>query len=1819
MTESAEIQSMMVSNEETLQHLIRSIELCKGRRFSLIMVRCNYHALRDAILDKLRDYYKKAIQEVRLAPSRQNLFKTIQKEVEEVKKLKNKTPDALMILELEEVEQLDELLIGINGNRDEFRDHFSFPLIFWLTDEVYKKLMDLAPDFHSWAAGPPIIFKLTSEPLTELLNNSINAIFTSIVETLTVSVIDSSVIPSKLKADRYEELESAKRDLQTQGQSLAIDLEANLRLAQGREYYLNSHSTQKVSPAVAQYKQSLQYWQKVGNKQREGILLFCISLCYQHKAQLKRARQERYCQVAKKYIEQCCDVFKQAKRDDLFAKFISKQGETLEKLKQWAELENLANESIDLHKNSPVHLAQDFGFLAAVAFSKKNWQDGKIQAQKALRELEQVPEKKQLGKGKYLYLLAKAQQYLENFEDALNKLKEAKSHQQSKNNTDLYINILTDLERLYKEQHQYLEALNIKQERRIFEGQCGLRAFIGAVSLEPQYKRTSAGTEELVISPAIEVSHRQQDVDKLINDRIRKSEYRLTIIHGQSGVGKSSLINAGLVPRLKKETKEGQDFLVLPLKVYNDWQKKIGKLLKEELEANERIDETQVLEKIETREKIVEQLKKNSEIHVTSILIFDQFEEFFFNCPEEDRQIFFEFLEDCRKIDFLYVILSLRQDHLHYLLEWERFKKTDEGLPWGRDILKLDNRYELNNFSSEDAKAIIKKLTEKSQINLETGLIEKLVEDISNNLGQVRPIELQIIGDQLQAKKIITLEKYEEFGDDPKNELVKRYLDEVVNDCGTENQEIAQLVLFLLTEENNTRPLKTRENLKSDLKHLKTRINVKVQDTDLNLKVDLVLDIFVKSGLVMLLSEVSTQRYQLVHDYLVGLIREEQQDIIKKLTEELDQIKQLSDQLQAANTDLKKEKEERDKVDGKLTIVQKELENKTGKLEDTQKKLTDTKRQISQLCWLSGGLAVIGTLTGIILTSNAHRDLREMRLEKNAGKLEINIKQVKEGKGKNDNFTELLKTSMKLSNQAKSLVNPKIPDFIKIPFVSTPLEKKAFDRLLMFNIQQMIELVQSTADTHLMHEGKIDRISFSPNGQKLATVSTDNILRLWNREGELLGESQKKEAIISDIQFTPDGKKIATVSEDKYIRFYELEEKKKNLKEIQEYKQFKNKISNLKFSFDGKKIIANHPEGYLTLWNLQDNDNTPHEIKVNESEISIVSMTFSEDGEKIAIGLDDGTIRVYYVKEGKLNPLDISKNAGEITSDFKDGKIDVPKIQKKKQDGSDSNKPHENLEFLNKYFVADLYFRNEGQELVFVLLEANNNQSKLIVSAWNFQHQELTKLYEKNLSVDALTLSPKEQTLAMALRNSRVITVDLLDENNSELEYNIPKGRILDLSFDESGKELAAASKNGIVSWWKFKENRTSTPEQYQHLILLAETEDNKNKKVSLQNVNLMHRSQQQNIASISPSVAQTNFTSPKKLFLDIQYSPNGDKIATASQDGTVTLWDIEWDINGQKLPKVQKLFDCKASNSGVYSIDFNRDGTILVAASIDGEVRLWDIKKETKGVCPEAFTNLKLKDKIWDVSFSPDGNTIAIASENQSVSLWDWEGNSFKTYLKHSAPVLSLDFSEDGKYLATGSADNYARLWEIEKSHEAISGIPHQAPVLSVSLRQKDGKYLLATGSGDSIARLWEWKSVEGMENEADKKAELITEFQGHQRDVRDVSFYTYQEEKQELYLATASEDKTIRLWTLEGYPMAEFNHHQTPVRSISLHPTKNWLASASIFSEDGTIGTASIRQIKSLDELLNEGCEYLKSYLTAYKKTMEKELPMCFKKTSN
>ncbi|MGL5083366.1 MAG: hypothetical protein ACRC8A_17945 [Microcoleaceae cyanobacterium] len=699
-------------------------------------------------------------------------------------------------------------------------------------------------------------------------------ILTTYIDQILAGILDCQTSPCvtnvTILGSDHTNLMTMIQEVQEQGEPLTPALFATLELILGREDYAQA----QFQAALEHYENSLKFWRApITNPslhletsehfspdyflERLGVVLFHIGLNYVRlgefnpKDQVQDHRQDHW-QSAHTNLQGCLSAFEQANRLDLVAKFIGSLIDILCKLEDWEKVKLLAQRALNLHLSygSAQQIAQDYGWLAEAALNEFQWSHASQLAELAFEIQQQSLSNSFVifaEDSPYLLLLAKSKQELVDRIKTTDQLEEALQNTALQKDTQAYVQVLKALRKLYSEQSEYGKASHLKEEQLRVEYQYQLRSFVGVRQLQPQVQ---SGKEKSNIANEILHSDRLLDVYTLVN-RIQSRHHRLIVLHGQSGVGKSSLLSAGVIPSLlhRQLSEEGIAIPVL-LRVYTDWLR--------DPDSN-----------TWNLREVFKLLEKNCDRQLPTVLIFDQFEEFFLVCTEISQRLpFYQFLKRCLSLEFVTVLLAMRTDYLHYLLECDRRVNLAEILPF--EVLSQHVLYGLENFSLEQTKKFIQNQMATSSIQFDQDLVQQIVQDLSHPLDEICPIELQIVGSQLQTNKITTLEQYQHLGDSPKQTLLNQYLDQMIEDCSYQNERAVISVLYALTGENGARPVKTYPALQSELEIISH-------------KLDLVLEILVESGLVLLLPDVPDDRYQLAHDYLVTLIRQQQGE--RRITE----------------------------------------------------------------------------------------------------------------------------------------------------------------------------------------------------------------------------------------------------------------------------------------------------------------------------------------------------------------------------------------------------------------------------------------------------------------------------------------------------------------------------------------------------------------------------------------------------------------------------------------------------------------------------------------------------------------------------------------------------------------------------------------------------------------------------------------------------------------------------------------------------------------------------------------------------------------------
>ncbi|HUS66484.1 MAG TPA: WD40 repeat domain-containing protein, partial [Kofleriaceae bacterium] len=191
-----------------------------------------------------------------------------------------------------------------------------------------------------------------------------------------------------------------------------------------------------------------------------------------------------------------------------------------------------------------------------------------------------------------------------------------------------------------------------------------------------------------------------------------------------------------------------------------------------------------------------------------------------------------------------------------------------------------------------------------------------------------------------------------------------------------------------------------------------------------------------------------------------------------------------------------------------------------------------------------------------------------------------------------------------------------------------------------------------------------------------------------------------------------------------------------------------------------------------------------------------------------------------------------------------------------------------------------------------------------------------------------------------------------------------------------------------------------------------------------------------------------------------VRFSPDSQRLLTASQDDTAIVWRLTARTSELTLRHRDDV------NSAMWS----PDGTRIVTASNDHSAIVWDA---ATGRLVRSLTGHT--EGVYLAMFSPDGNQIATVSDDATAQLWDADsGGRLSHRFGHSAPLRDVAFSPDGRRMATASMDGSAIVWTTEPALRTLPLRGHKGFVNSVAF-SPDGRQV-ATGSyEESDARVWD------------------------------------------------------------------------------------------------------------------------------------------------
>jgi len=583
---------------------------------------------------------------------------------------------------------------------------------------------------------------------------------------------------------------------------------------------------------------------------------------------------------------------------------------------------------------------------------------------------------------------------------------------------------------------------------------------------------------------------------------------------------------------------------------------------------------------------------------------------------------------------------------------------------------------------------------------------------------------------------------------------------------------------------------------------------------------------------------------------------------------------------------------------------------------------------------------------------------------------------------------------------------------------------------------------------------------------------------------------------VDGMVMSPQATLFATLDRSSQINLWNAS----NGKLVQRLIGHKQRVTSVEFSKDGSKLLSASVDGSAKLWDVD----SAKELKtIAGNGQRLVSAAMSPDEQQIltlSVGnpknrinlWDANTARPIFSWEADIEPIaaDFSGDGAKIYVAYINNKIDVFDAL-----------THRFIKYyqIHDYSINTMVFSRDGN--YFVTTSRNDNLPRL----WSLHDLKVAALLRGHTDfVTAAAISPDSKYVVTSSRD------------NSLRVWEIPSGReLIKTSGSTKWFGAAAIGPNADIMLSVASNDAVQIRQKLNDMaqrVFIGPRE--KEKYVNSASFSFDDRQ----IVSASDDGAlriwrSDSQSSPRlirdsgKQFTSAVFSPDNKIIASADKDGGVKLWDSD---SGKSIAEL------KGHREAVNSLEFSSDGQRLLSASSDGRALLWNV--DSKKIFNQLPSGL---DRVFVAKYASDGQHIFTIAQDQAakttqIMQWDKNGeNATDVTPELAAKIVNPGaFSLAGNQAIVGLSNNTAQIWNIDSKKVVATLVGHSNWIVATAF-SRDAK-VVATASQDNTVMLWDVQS-----------GQRLATLTGHSDAVTSVSF-----SKDSRYVLSSSIDQSVRLW---------------------------------------------------------------------------------------
>ncbi len=545
------------------------------------------------------------------------------------------------------------------------------------------------------------------------------------------------------------------------------------------------------------------------------------------------------------------------------------------------------------------------------------------------------------------------------------------------------------------------------------------------------------------------------------------------------------------------------------------------------------------------------------------------------------------------------------------------------------------------------------------------------------------------------------------------------------------------------------------------------------------------------------------------------------------------------------------------------------------------------------------------------------------------------------------------------------------------------------------------------------HAGPVLTAHFNRAGTLLLTATSRGTARLWDvTSGEIATIPSRGQVI--DADFSPDGRLVVTVSDDGAARVWDREARV----ELAVCRP-RQKVTRARFNSTGTAIVTASRDSTARVCRL---DGSRGDLVLSGHTGAVLDARFSPGDSFVATISTDSTVRLWRV-DGVSPPLVLRGHRGAVTGvAFTESTLVTMStdatvrtwrwraVAEPPASASDSERfadvPSPNpRELVLRGHQGDVFSVDASRDGTLLVTASADGTARL----WRTSGGAGRVMSHRAL-VHSARFNGDDSRVVTASDDSTAAIWDVQGKRLATLSAS-GNAAVLSAQFDVAGRHVVTSHANGAVNYW------------------------------SSEGLLLRH------LASHASGVPSWS----------ADFNREGTAVVSSAWDGTV---QVSW-VNGERNPLV-----LAGHQEKVHMARFSPAGDRVASASDDGTARIWLLQH------PDSAVVLRHTGPVLSVAFSADGSRLVTASRDRTVRVWSADGDSLSVFVGHLDAVWSASFSPDDRSVISTSYDGTVRLWPT--SGDGAPRILSDYPALVTAAAYRPGNGLVAAASADQLVLRW-------------------------------------------------------------------------------------------------------------------------------------------------